>query len=56
MFAITDTQLKHLYTLKLIHIKKKMNAQKDFHIFACMFVIKICVTGLVFKDKNAQSP
>ena len=32
----------------------EMNAYKDFHIFACMSVIKTCVTGLVLKDKNAQ--
>ena len=32
----------------------KMNAYKDFHIFACMSVIKTCVTDLVLKDKNAQ--
>ena len=32
----------------------EMNAYKDFHIFACMFVIKTCVRGLVLKDKNAQ--
>ena len=32
----------------------KMNAYKDFHIFACMSVMKTCVTGLVLKDKNAQ--
>ena len=28
----------------------KMNAYKDFHIFACLPVIKTCVTGLVLKD------
>ena len=32
----------------------KMNAYKEFNIFACMSVIKIYVTGLVLKDKNAQ--
>ena len=32
----------------------KMNAYKNFHIFACMSVIKTYVTGLVLKDKNAQ--
>ena len=32
----------------------KMNAYKDFHIFACISVIKTCVTNLVLKDKNAQ--
>ena len=37
-----------------MHIQMKMNAYKDFHIFACMSVIKTCVTGLVLKDKNAQ--
>ena len=31
-----------------------MNAYKEFHISACMPVIKTCVTGLVLKDKNAQ--
>ena len=33
----------------------KMNAYKDFHIFAYMFVVKTYVTDLVLKDKNAQS-
>ena len=32
----------------------EINAYKDFHIFACMSVIKPCVTGLVSKDKDAQ--
>ena len=32
----------------------KMNAYKEFHIFACMSVIKTYATGLVLKDKNAQ--
>ena len=32
----------------------EMNAYKDFHIFACMSVMKTCVTGLVLKDKNTQ--
>ena len=32
----------------------KMNAYKDFHILACMFVIKTCVTSLILKDKDAQ--
>ena len=32
----------------------KMNAYKKFHIFASMYVIKIYVTDLVLKDKNAQ--
>ena len=31
-----------------------MNACKDFHIFACISVIKTCLTDLVLKDKNAQ--
>ena len=31
-----------------------MNAYKDFHIFACMCVMKTCVTGLVLKDKHAE--
>ena len=31
-----------------------MDGYKDFHIFACMSVIKTCVTDLVLKDKNAQ--
>ena len=30
----------------------KMNAYKEFHIFACMFVITTYVTGLVLKDKK----
>ena len=46
-------------TQKFVHIKintysNEMNAQKDFHIFTCISVIKTCVTGLVLKDKNAQ--
>ena len=32
----------------------KMNAYKDFHIFAYMSAIKTCVAGLILKDKNAQ--
>ena len=32
----------------------KMNVYKEFHIFACMSVIKIYVIGLVLKNKNAQ--
>ena len=32
----------------------KMNAYKDFHIFACMSVIKTYVSSSVLKDKNAQ--
>ena len=32
----------------------KMNTYKDFHIFACISVIKTCLTNLVLKDKNAQ--
>ena len=32
----------------------KMNAYKDFHIFACMSVTKTCATGLVLKFKNAK--
>ena len=35
-----------------MHIQMKMNAYKEFHIFACMFVIKTYVTGLVLKDKK----
>ena len=46
-------------TQKFVHTKintysNEMNAQKDFHIFTCISVIKTCVTGLVLKDKNAQ--
>ena len=46
-------------TQKFVHTKintysNEMNAYKDFHIFACMSVIKTCVTGLVLKDKDAQ--
>ena len=54
MYPITDAQLKNLYTLKQIHIQTKMNAYKDFRIFACMSVTKTCVTDLVLNDKNAQ--
>ena len=32
----------------------KINAYKEFHIFACMSVIKTYVTGLDLKDQNAQ--
>ena len=49
MYLITDTQFKNFYTLKT-----KMDACKDFHIFACISVIKTCLTDLVLKDKNAQ--
>ena len=38
MDPITDTRLKNLYTLKQMHIQMKMNAYKDFHIFACISV------------------
>ena len=37
-----------------MHIQMKMNAYKELHIFARMSVIKIYITGLVLKDKNAQ--
>ena len=40
MYLITDAKFK--------------NAYKDFHIFACIPVMKTCVTNLVLKDKNAQ--
>ena len=50
MYLITDTQLKNSYSLKM-----KINAYKDFHIFACISVIKTCVTNLVLKDKKAQN-
>ena len=36
MYLITDTQLKNSYSLKM-----KINAYKEFHIFACISVIKI---------------
>ena len=49
MHPLADTQFKNLFTLKI-----KMNAYKGFHIFACMSVIKTCVTDLVLKHKNAQ--
>ena len=49
MHPITDKQFKNLCTLKI-----KKNAYKSFHIFACMSVIKTCITDLVLKDKNAQ--
>ena len=32
-----------------------MNAYKEFHIFACMSVIKTYVTGLVLKDKKRST-
>ena len=32
----------------------KIDAYKDFHIFACITVIKTYVTGLVLKDKDGQ--
>ena len=47
MYFITDTQFKNLYALKI-------DAYKDFHIFACMPVMKTYITDLVLKDKNAQ--
>ena len=49
MYLIADTQFKNLYALKT-----KMGAYKDFNVFACMSVIKTCITDLVLKDKNAQ--
>ena len=55
MHSITGTQLKNLYTLKKIHIETKMNVYKGFHIFACISIIKNCVTGLVLNDKNTTS-
>ena len=33
----------------------KMNAYKEFHIFACMSVIKTYVTGLVLKNKKRST-
>ena len=30
----------------------EMNAYEEFHIFACMSVVKTYVTGLVLKDKK----
>ena len=33
----------------------KMNAYKDFYIFAFKSVIKTYVTDLALKDKNAQN-
>ena len=54
MDPIKDTQLKNVYTLKQMHIQMKMNVYKDFHIFACISVMKTYLTGLVLKDKNAQ--
>ena len=49
MYLIADTQFKNLYALKT-----EMGAYKDFNVFACMSVIKTCITDLVLKDKNAQ--
>ena len=41
MYPITDTQLKRLYALKLMHTQMKMNAYKDFHILlVCLSFIK----------------
>ena len=54
MYPNTDTHLKNLYTLKWIHIQTKWMHKKTSHIFACISVIKTCVTGLGLKDKNAQ--
>ena len=54
MYPIKDTQLKNFYKPKEIYIQTKINAYNDFHIFACMSVMKTCTTGLVLKDKNAQ--
>ena len=31
-----------------------MNAYKDVQIFACMSVMKTCVTDLLLEDENAQ--
>ena len=37
-----------------MHIQMKRNAYENFHVFACMSVIKTYVTDLVLKDKNAE--
>ena len=55
MHSFADTPLKNLYTLKKIRIQTRMNAYEDFHVFACISVIKTCVTDLVLKNKNAIS-
>ena len=47
-------------TQKCAHTKintysNEMNAYKDFHIFACISVIKTCITGLVFAISHSCS-
>ena len=54
MNLITDRHTTQKFLQTKIHIQTKMNAYKDFYVFACMSVMKTCITGLVLKDKNAQ--
>ena len=53
MYPIRHTTQKFVHT-EINTYSNEMNAYKDFHIFACMSVIKASVTGLVLKDKNTQ--
>ena len=39
---------------KEFHKSAFINAYKDFHLFACISVIKTLVTNVVLKDKIAQ--
>ena len=52
---IYGERFSNLYLYKLIHIQTKMNAYKDFHAFACISMIKTCVTDLALKNKNVNS-
>ena len=38
-----------------MHIQIKMNAYKEFYIFACISVTKTYVTGLDLKDKKRST-
>ena len=40
---------------KINTYSNEMNAYKNFHAFACIFMIKTCVTDLVLKNKDANS-
>ena len=53
MYPIRHTTQKFVHT-EINTYSNEMNTYKDFYIFACMSVIKTCVTGLFLKDKNAQ--
>ena len=54
MHSIRHTTQTFVHT-RINTYSNGMNAYKDFHIFACISVIKTCVTDLVLKNKNEIS-